>query len=388
MYVALKIGLGLAVCLLLLAALLAAWLWPRYPYGPVQTPTFELQRDPANPVISAALHRSLQAKNSEGGYTNINGPSVIRVPVWVDNPLGRYYLYFAHHKGNHIRLAYAERPTGPWTLHEGGILSLAESGFPTDLTHNGPGTGLRDLWDTFSVHVVRDYLLLADRATRSDQQIRKARGISIAANAAAHIASPDVIVDNTNQRLLMYFHGMNGNSYQSSRIAESSDGVNFKVLEEGVFSTYLRGFNYRDHHYVLGMPGVIYRSNRPDGGFQPRDRILFEPAMRHAGVWVEHNSLNVLWSRVGDAPEQLLYSVVNLSAPDWNDWIASEGTPILQAEATWEGADLPVLPSLRGELDLPAHELRDPFVLVDRDGQKYLYYVGSGEQAIGVATLQ
>ena len=29
---------------------------------------------------------------------NINGPSVICVPDWVEAPLGRYYLYFAHHR--------------------------------------------------------------------------------------------------------------------------------------------------------------------------------------------------------------------------------------------------------------------------------------------------
>ena len=30
---------------------------------------------------------------------NIQGPSLIRVPDWVQDPLGRYYLYFADHKG-------------------------------------------------------------------------------------------------------------------------------------------------------------------------------------------------------------------------------------------------------------------------------------------------
>ena len=28
---------------------------------------------------------------------NINGPSLIKVPDWVENPLGKYYLYFSHH---------------------------------------------------------------------------------------------------------------------------------------------------------------------------------------------------------------------------------------------------------------------------------------------------
>ena len=63
---------------------------------------------------------------------NINGPSLIRVPNWVQNKLGRYYLYFAHHEGKTIRLAYADALTGPWTVYWPGALSLAESGFPVD----------------------------------------------------------------------------------------------------------------------------------------------------------------------------------------------------------------------------------------------------------------
>ena len=35
----------------------------------------------------------------EHGFSNINGPSLVRVPEWVEDPLGKYYLYFAHHRG-------------------------------------------------------------------------------------------------------------------------------------------------------------------------------------------------------------------------------------------------------------------------------------------------
>jgi hypothetical protein len=38
--------------------------------------------------------------------SNINGPSLIKVPRWVKNPLGKYYLYFADHNVKYIRLAY------------------------------------------------------------------------------------------------------------------------------------------------------------------------------------------------------------------------------------------------------------------------------------------
>jgi len=42
---------------------------------------------------------------------------------------------------------------------------------------------------------------------------------------------------------------------------------------------------------------------------------------------------------------------------------------------------------LRGELDIDAHELRDPSVFHHSDDSLYLYYVGAGEQAIGIANL-
>lgn len=75
------------------------------------------------PIITPETHPTVG--------TNINGPSLIRVPDWVDDPLGRFYLYFADHKGSHIRLAYAEHVTGPYTVHEPGSLHLNDSLFPT-----------------------------------------------------------------------------------------------------------------------------------------------------------------------------------------------------------------------------------------------------------------
>ena len=52
--------------------------------------------------------------------SNINGPSLIRVPDWIEEPLGRYYLYFADHKGSYIRLACADALAGPWRMYTPG----------------------------------------------------------------------------------------------------------------------------------------------------------------------------------------------------------------------------------------------------------------------------
>lgn len=381
-----KLLLSLLVSLLVLSLLAIVsgviWLWPNYDYLPAEASPFQLERMPGNPQIYAVA--------PEHGYININGPSVIRVPEWIENPLGSYYLYFAHHKGSYIRMAFADSPAGPWTLHEGGVLSLADSGFP-DSVGGKPDNArtLSDLLDTFSPQLVRDYLLLAYRATVTDPEIRASRGITAATNQAPHIASPEVVVDEENRELLMFFHGYDERGSQSSALARSANGLVFKVdsSQPRLLSTYLRTFEHGGRYYLLGMPGVLYRSDSLRGPFQPRDEILFDPDMRHAGLWLDGDTLYVFWSQVGYAPERLLLSMVDISDADWNRWQATAPVDLLLPEMTWEGGLLPAQASLRGELDLPARELRDPYVFQDLDGQLYLYYVGGGEQGIGVARL-
>ena len=69
-----------------------------------------------HPIIAPDLHPSIGE--------NIQGPSMIRVPEWITERRGAYYLYFADHKGGYIRLAYADALEGPWTVHGPGALQL------------------------------------------------------------------------------------------------------------------------------------------------------------------------------------------------------------------------------------------------------------------------
>src|SRR3954462_14247124 len=101
-----------------------------------------IQRLPTNPIIIPAMDRRM-------GH-NINGSSLIRVPDWVSNPLGRYYLYFAHHQGQYIRLAYADELAGRWTVHAVGVLDLSESRFPCT-----PEPGYPHHIASPDVHVIR-----------------------------------------------------------------------------------------------------------------------------------------------------------------------------------------------------------------------------------------
>ena len=74
-----------------------------------------------NPLITVDASASL------GG--NVNGPTVIRVPDWVERPLGHYYMYFANHMGTFVRLAYADAIAGPWTIYEPGVLHVRDTAF-------------------------------------------------------------------------------------------------------------------------------------------------------------------------------------------------------------------------------------------------------------------
>src|SRR6185436_7686933 len=79
----------------------------------------KVSRFKQNPLITTRTSRSLG--------TNVNGPTVIRVPDWVPRPLGRYYMYFGNHMGDFIRLAYADEVTGPWKIHEPGVLHVRDT---------------------------------------------------------------------------------------------------------------------------------------------------------------------------------------------------------------------------------------------------------------------
>jgi len=81
----------------------------------------EVRRFDQNPIVRPEM---LPGRDGD----NINGPSLILVPSWITNRLGNYYLYFAHHSGKYIRLAFADRLEGPWRIYVPGTLALAEAG--------------------------------------------------------------------------------------------------------------------------------------------------------------------------------------------------------------------------------------------------------------------
>ena len=285
---------------------------------------------------------------------NINGPSLIRAPQWLPNRLGEYYLYFADHKGSYIRLAVADDLLGPWRTHERGALQLAQTAFPKSSDEFDPSLG----------------------------PARK-RG-----HVYPHIASPDAVVDDDAKQIRLYFHGQLRDGRQVSRVALSNDGLNFEAGEEILSTSYLRMIHLDDVEapgwYGMSMPGIVYRSDDGLCDFEQGPQ-LFPDTMRHCALLRRDETLLVFWTNVGDTPERIYVSPIAL-AGDWGSWTAGEHREVLRPVYDWEGASLPIAPSVRGFAPNPVHELRDPAIFEDGDAV-YLLYTVQGERGIGIAQL-
>lgn len=282
---------------------------------------------------------------------NLAGPSLVRVPEWVPNPLGRYHLYFAHHNGTYIRLAFADHIEGPWWVYTPGSLQHPESHFPADI---GPPPENR---------------ILASGAVIS----------------TPHIASPDVRIDEARREFRLYYHGIIRHGVQRTRVATSRDGLHFEAREPILGNSYWRGFEHGGWHYGLTMPGIFQRSRDPFGPFEAGP-TLFSSNMRHAAVLVEGDTLTVLYTNVGEQPpEKILATTIDLRG-DWLAWRTGDVSTVLEPERHYEGADLPLVPSIRGEISTRARQLRDPALYLEGE-RLYLLYAVAGESGIALAEL-
>jgi hypothetical protein len=73
-------------------------------------------------------------------------------------------------------------------------------------------------------------------------------------------------------------------------------------------------------------------------------------------------------------------------AGDWTTWRASTPRDVLAPETRYECLDLPNVPSEGGDIDVPARQIRDPFVF-EEAGRMFLFYATCGEQGIAGAEL-
>jgi hypothetical protein len=318
------------------------------------------QRFAENPLITVNSSPSIG--------DNVNGPSIIRVPDWVERPLGKYYMYFAHHKGQYIRLAYADSLRGPWRIHEPGVLRVEDTAFFRPQPDPEPSPS----------------------------------------GVYTHLASPEIFVDEANKRIVMWAHGMwtegkqwpagvqaaqafvRANGYaQYTQAAESTDGLKFTALAPITKDSYLRVFAHGGEYYGFARLGGMLRSKDLRGVFEAGPNPFrdgpYSRRVRHVALVPSADKLDVFFSVIGDAPEKILHTTISLTG-DWSEWKASGYEEVLTPSAAYECPDMAVAPSEVGEIYGPAKQLRDPAVFVG-GGKIYLFYTVCGEQGVGAAEV-
>ena len=307
-----------------------------------------------NPIITQA---SIPGTEGE----DINGPSLIKVPDWVHNKLGKYYLYFAHHKGKYIRLAYADDLKGPWKIYTPGTLKLTET--------------------------------IGSKSPFPAEESVKHEGAENESDGVQHLASPDVHIDDAGKQIVLYFHTpleVKGKKGQYSLRATSTDGIHFTADTVVLGESYFRVFEWKGKSYALGRSSSFWKS--PDGkatfekGPNPFNKIQNPSTLRHSALRVVGDTLWVFYTRVGDAPEHILLSKIKLT-DDWNDWTPTKPVDIVAPEKDYEGADLPLSASKYGMFYGKTRQLRDPALYVE--GSKwYLVYSVAGETGLAIGELK
>lgn len=341
------------------AAILVLIVWPPDPPG-AQTSVVTARRLAQNPLITARSSASLG--------DNINGPTVIRVPGWVRQPLGRYYMYFAHHMGGFIRLAYADAIEGPWKIYEPGVMP------------------------------VRDTALFRPQPDPPENL----------ENFYTHVASPEIEIDHERQRLVLWFHGWwtegkrwpvgaaaarewaRANRYsQFTQSATSSDGLHFSAQPAITRTSYLRVWRRDGALHGMGRLGQLWQAKDSLSTFEPGPNPFRDTAyanrVRHVALLQRGGLMHVFFSAIGDAPERILMSTISV-AGERNTWAASASVEVLQPAASYECATMPNAPSEAGDIKGPARQMRDPAIF-EENGRILLFYSFCGEQGIAAAEL-
>jgi hypothetical protein len=150
---------------------------------------FTVQRIGNGPIVHPG-------NDPDDGEDNLMGAELVRVPKWVPNRLGNYYLYYGrHHHCPYIYLAYADKLQGPWKFYDKPVLDIKNT---------------------------------------------------IYGASGSHVASPDIVFDEAQKRVIMLFHGQSKANGHNQSVATSTNGLQFtgenRVLSNSTSIGYLRVF--------------------------------------------------------------------------------------------------------------------------------------------------
>ena len=142
--------------------------------------------------------------------------------------------------------------------------------------------------------------------------------------------------------------------------------------------------------YGIARLGQLLRAKGPldafENGPDPFRETQYSTRVRHVALLKVGNVLNVFFSGIGEAPESIMHTTIDLSG-DWSTWKVGTIGEVLTPQAPYECLNLPNEKSEVGEIDHPARQLRDPAVFSE-NGKVWLFYTFCGEQGVAGAEVK
>ena len=276
---------------------------------------------------------------------NVNGPS-----VYIDNQNSckNFNLFFADHRGKHIRKAVSSDIFGPYKLKS--VLEL-------DINN-----------------------------------------LSSFTTAHNHIASPFVFKYKNN--LWMVVHAP-CTKYDCQRsFFFKMKNSKWEVIKSDYFLPfYSKALILEDNLYFFSKGGDVFKSQDPIGPYDFLGNIFninvqdkwhnYDNAARHFGLFHDKKNdiLLVCFSRIGIIQESIEYILIKTL--DFKKGIFSniaKSKILLSPIEKWEGACLAKTKSKAGASDIFENALRDPEI-ISFENSLYLFYSFGGERGIGVTKI-
>lgn len=365
----------------------------------------------------------------EGAGVNYNGPSIVKIPSWVAtgdraDPSANYYLYYGHHDGQYIRMAWAASIEGPWTYYRAtGDKTAARQRTSTD------GRGVLDFGTLTTQYDMGNTIVVPTYAS------------------GGHLSSPFIYLDNVNEQFVLLFHARTTwtsttrpragfvTVNQHTMVATSSDGLNFHSVSQGgqvghglresaiLAPFYLNPFNIRGRWYGFENQGRLWQSPLSDpfnltptttgqsyhwtqvnsplfDDFYFSELALsdewtvgtnyyYEPRHTFTRVLDGGDRLEIWYTAKAQIPERIIRAEIITESDDPADWWLRRvnAERYLPPATLWENIDKPWIEGQGGSNYNGNPECRDPIVFEDSDSSLYLVYSGGGEQGIGIASL-
>jgi hypothetical protein len=199
------------------------------------------------------------------------------------------------------------------------------------------------------------------------------------------LAPLDLHVDERNQKIGMYVHGLERFGAQLTRFAESPSGMDFGAHPLKLARPDLRVFAYEGIAYAMAMVGVFYRLKSARADFEQRS-TLFSSTTHDAALWRAGDRLWVFWAKAVDLLETILTSSIDLSL-DSMHWRVESTDCVSQPELAGERADQPLAPCQGSGANGWQCQIRDPVIFDLQNGPLDLRYALVGEAGITLARL-